>query len=302
MTQDRRPPPSLPLTSVPTGRDGGGLVLLIAVRCAATPLLAQRGGRSVPPPVAPRAAAPVELTGYWVSVVTEDWRWRMVTPAKGDYDSVPLNANGRRVADTWDPKSDEAAGEQCRSYGAPAIMRVPGRIHITWENDTTLAIETEAGTQSRVLRFSSPGPPPAAATINAETAARAEKPTSAGSASSALTVVEPTWQGQSVAQWELGGGGGMFGVGRAKPSGGLKVVTTRLRPGYLRRNGVPYSATALVTEYFNALPHEDNGDTWLVVTTVVTDPQYLTGRFITSSHFKKLPDGRAWRPTPCRAS
>jgi len=248
---------------------------------AAPPLVAQRG-RGQAPAVSPRAAAPVDLTGYWVSVVTEDWRWRMVTPAKGDYDSVPLNAAARRAADAWDPKQDEAAGEACRSYGAPAIMRVPGRIHITWDNDTTLHIDTEAGTQTRVLRF---GPSPSAA------------PAGQGQAG------EPTWQGQSVAQWELGGrGGGMFGMAQAKPSGALKVVTTRLRPGYLRKNGVPYSANAMLTEYFNALPPEENGDTWLVVTTVVSDPQFLNGRFITSSHFKKLPDGNAWHPTPCRSS
>src|SRR5438094_6000104 len=119
----------------------------------AIPLAAQRGQRGQEPAASPRVSAPVDITGYWVSVVTEDWRWRMVTPAKGDYDSVPLNVNGRRVADTWDPKRDEAAGDQCRSYGAPAIMRVPGRIHITWENDTTLRIDTEAGTQTRLLRF-----------------------------------------------------------------------------------------------------------------------------------------------------
>jgi len=243
-----------------------GAALLVA-----TPLVAQRG-RGQAPAVSPRAAAPVDLTGYWISVVTEDWRWRMVTPAKGDYDSVPLNAAARRAADTWDPKQDEAAGEACRSYGAPAIMRVPGRIHITWDNDTTLHIDTEAGTQTRILRFGSPSP------------------------------AEPTWQGLSVAQWEVGGrGGGMFGVAQAKPSGALKVVTTRIRPGYLRKNGVPYGATASVTEYFNALPREENGDTWLVVTTVVTDPQFLNGRFITSSHFKKLADGTAWHPTPCRS-
>ena len=248
---------------------------------AATPLVAQRG-RGQAPPVAPRAGAPVDLTGYWISVVTEDWRWRMVTPAKGDYDSVPLNGAARRAADAWDPKHDEAAGEACRSYGAPAIMRVPGRIHITWENDTTLRIDTEAGTQTRIVRFGPPSP---------------SAPASQGPA------IEPTWQGQSVAQWELGGrGGGMFGVSQAKPSGALKVMTTRLRPGYLRKNGVPYSANTLLTEYFNALPREENGDIWLVVTTVVTDPQFLNGRFITSSHFKKLPDGNAWRPTSCRSS
>ena len=247
--------------------------LLIVVGIAGVPLAAQRG-RGQAPALSPRAAAPVDLTGYWISIVTEDWRWRMVTPAKGDYDSVPLNAAARRAADRWDPKQDEAAAEACRSYGAPAIMRVPGRIHITWDDDTTLRIDTEAGTQTRILRFGSP-----------------------------LPSSEATWQGQSVAQWEMGGrGGGMFGVAQAKPSGALKVVTTRIRPGYLRKNGVPYSANATVTEYVNALPREENGDTWLVVTTIVSDPQFLTGRFITSSHFKKLPDGNAWHPTPCRSS
>src|SRR5580700_3006815 len=94
---------------------------------------AQFGG---PPPGPPRPAktiAPVDLTGYWVSVVTEDWRWRMVTPIQGDFAGVPLNAAARKIGNAWDPAKDEAAGEQCRAYGAPAIMRVPGRVHITWQ-------------------------------------------------------------------------------------------------------------------------------------------------------------------------
>jgi hypothetical protein len=252
------------------------LLVVSAALLVVVPLAAQRGQRGQAPAASPRAAAPVDVTGYWVSVVTEDWRWRMVTPAKGDYDSVPLNANGRRMADTWDPKSDEAAGEQCRSYGAGGLMRVPGRIHITWDNDTTLRVETEAGTQIRLFRFAPP---------------LAGRPAAPG---------EPTWQGQSAAQWELGGGG-IFG-GRGRPSGTLKVVTRALRPGYLRRNGVPYSAEAIVTEYYNVLPREDNGDTWLVITTVVTDPTYLTGRFMTSSHFKKLGEGIVWHPSTCSGS
>ena len=101
----------------------------------------------------PRSIAPLDLTGYWVSVVTEDWRYRMITPDKGDYSSVPLNSEGKRVADTWDPASDEASGNQCKSYGAAAIMRVPAHLHITWENDTTLRIDIDAGTQTRLLSF-----------------------------------------------------------------------------------------------------------------------------------------------------
>jgi hypothetical protein len=96
----------------------------------------QRGGPPAPPRPA-KAAAPIDLTGYWVSVVSEDWRWRMVTPAKGDYASVPTNADARKAADAWDPAKDEAAGEQCKSYGAAAIMRVPGRLNITWQDDNT---------------------------------------------------------------------------------------------------------------------------------------------------------------------
>jgi len=252
---------------------------LVVLAVASATLAAQRGQRGQQPTQTPRAMAPSDFTGYWVSVVTEDWRWRMVTPAKGDYDSVPLNPAGRRQADTWDPQRDDAAGEACRAYAAPAIMRVPGRIHVTWDGDTTLRIDTEAGTQTRLLRF---GP---------------------RAADSATGAAAPTWQGDSVAAWELSGrGGGMFGGTPAKPSGALKVVTTRIRPGYLRKNGVPFSATATLTEYFNVLGPEDNGDRWLVVTTIVQDPQYLATRFFTSTHFKKLSDGSSWHPTACRAS
>ena len=123
---------------------------------AATPLYAQRGaGRGGPPPAA-REAAALDLTGNWVSVVVEDWKWRMVTPKKGVYDSLPLNAEARKVADSWDPAKDEAAGEQCRAYGAANIMRLPGRLRISWEDANTLRVDTDAGTQSRLLRFREP--------------------------------------------------------------------------------------------------------------------------------------------------
>jgi hypothetical protein len=236
---------------------------------------AQRGGTPQQPPASPRASAPYDFTGYWVSIVTEDWRWRMITPAKGDYASVPLNAEAERLANAWDPAKDEAAGEQCRSYGAPAIMRVPGRLHITWQDETTLRVDTDAGTQTRLFHFGR---------------ASGSDPKSGSD--------PPSWQGNSVALWEPGGGGRR---GAAPVLGGtLKVVTTGMRPGYLRKNGVPYSADAIVTEYFTGT-HEDNGDAWLIVTTVVQDPRYLNGRFFTSSHFKKLRDASGWKPTPCLA-
>jgi len=216
--------------------------------------------------VSAREGAAVDLTGYWVSVIAEDWKFRMVTPRKGVYDSLMLNAEGRRVADTWDPSKDEAAGEQCRSYGAANIMRVPGRVHITWQGDNTLRLETDAGTQTRLFAF---GAAPASA--------------------------EPSWQGQSVAEWQYA----PAARGAAR-TGNLKVVTTNLRAGYVRKNGAPYSAKTTVTEYYdlNAMP---NGDRWFTVTTKVDDPIYSRGPYLTTTDFKKLPDAAGWNPTPCAA-
>ena len=229
--------------------------------------LRQGSGRADGPASA-RAAAPVDLTGMWVSIVTEDWRWRMRTPPKGDYASLPLTDAAIKVADSWDPARDVAAGEQCRPFGGAAIMRVPGRIRISWTDDTTLKVETEAGTQTRSFGF---GP---------------------------LKRVNRAGRACSVANWQVAGGGGGRRGGGPPRGGSLRVVTTNLRPGYLRRNGVPYSANARVTEYLNRV-NEPNGDSWLIVTTMVEDPQYLNARFVTSSHFKKVPDDSPWKPTPC---
>src|SRR6478736_6684585 len=92
-------------------------------------------GRGQQPPATPRAAAPQDLTGMWVAIITEDWRFRMVTPPKGDFASVPLNPEGRRVGNAWDRAKDIAAGEQCKVFGAPGLMRMPTRLRISWEND-----------------------------------------------------------------------------------------------------------------------------------------------------------------------
>src|ERR1044072_7098652 len=131
--------------------------MVVALAPAMT--MAQRGGFP-PPPQPPRVAAPIDLTGYWVSLVTEDWRYRQFTPPKGDYTSVPISPAGRKIADAWDPAKDEAAGEQCKAYGAAGVMRMPTRVHITWQDDTTLKLETDAGTQTRIFRFAGTHRPP----------------------------------------------------------------------------------------------------------------------------------------------
>jgi hypothetical protein len=232
--------------------------LLIATLLMLPSIDAQPPRARGPARVTARAAAPMELTGYWVALVTEDWRFRMITPRKGDYQAVPLTAEARKVADAWDPAADEAAGNQCKAYGAAAIMRVPARLHITWRDENTLRIDTDAGMQTRLFHFNAPPASPD----------------------------EPTWQGYSQAQWE-------------KP-GSLKVATTNLRAGYLRKNGVPYSENASVLEYFDIAPTPGAGQV-LLVTTIVDDPKYLLQPFIVSSQFKKEADGSKWDPTPCTA-
>jgi hypothetical protein len=261
---------------VPLSRIIRACVSLFAIVWA-TEAAAQLGAPPPPPPANPRAAAPQDYTGYWVSLVTEDWRYRMLTPDKGDYSGISLKPAGRALADKWDPAQDEASGNQCKSYGAAAIMRVPTRLHIEWQGDNELRIETDAGKQTRVIHFNAK--PPA--------------------------VSDPTWQGFSAASWEGMRAPGIGGVatglaGKAAAQGYMKVLTTQLKPGYLRKNGVPYGENTQVEEYFDTF-REPDGNTWLVVTTIVTDPEYLAQMFITSSHFKKLPGPTGWNPTPCEA-
>jgi hypothetical protein len=251
------------------------VLALVAITAVTGIAAAQPGATAPAPPPSPRAAAPIDLTGQWVAIVNEDWRWRMVTPPKGDYASVPLNDEGRRVADQWDPANDGA----CEAYGAAALLRMPTRLRVRWDADARLVVETDAGRQVRNLDFGAP----------ASGAAR-------------------SLQGQSTAKWVTpprpAGGPGLAGAGgggAGRAGGYLEVKTTNLTAGWLRRNGVPYSEEAIVTEYFARFA-APNGDEWLMVTTIVDDPRYLTQRYVTSSHFRKEPEGGRWNPRACGAA
>jgi hypothetical protein len=227
-----------------------------------------RGG----PPRTPKAMAPADLTGYWEAIVVEDWRYRMLPPIKlqdpprlGERVGIPMNAEARRIALAWDAAKDEAAGDQCKAYGAPNIMRIPGRIHVTWQDDQTMKLETDAGTQTRTFEFATPKIQPGG------------------------------WQGVSQASWDtVPAGRGGAGL----PSGSLKVVTSKMKAGYLMKNGIPYSANAVVTEYYDRID-ELNGDSYLLITTSVEDPMYLTEPYLASTHFKKQADATGWNPSPC---
>jgi len=251
-------------------------------------------------PPTPQSWAQFDPTGYWVSVVTEDWRYRMITAPKGDVGSVPANEDARKASKDWDVTKDTQAGQQCKAFGAAGIVRQPGRLHITWADEKTLRIEFEAGTQTRLLHFKAyPYPMGFTGGETPVQLRRFEAPTEA-----------PSLQGYSVAAWKkyfdgrgfagMGTGGGM-GIPMTGQSGALMSITTRLLPGYLQSNGVPYSEDTVLTEYFNRLRLPHNED-WLVVTSVVEDPKYLYEPYITSTHFKREADGSKWHPTPCQTA
>jgi hypothetical protein len=249
-------------------------LLLVAVLCStvAGDAFAQRGRGGGPPQPqrSPREAAHFDLTGYWMPLITEDWAERVAPPRKGEYRGVALSAAGRKVADAWDPAADLAAGNQCRAFGAAGLTRLPLRLHITWQDDSTLKVESDVGQQTRLLHFD-------AAKLSA--------------------AAEPSWQGQSLATWEKQRKQRGLGPAPSIGPGTLKVVTTRLRPGYLRRNGIPYSASATLTEYFHR--HTDFGREFFTVLSVVEDPEYLTRAYITTTHFVREPDASRWAPASC---
>ena len=236
-------------------------ILFVALVSSAGLAFAQFGGP--PPPRGPaREIAPIDLTGQWVSIVTEDWRFRMVAAAAGDYPGLPLNEAGRSAADAWDPERDAAAGVACRAYGAGGIMRMPTRLRIDWDDEATLEIRTDAGRQLRRLQFT-------------------DSPDREG---------EGDWQGVSTAEWQFHGRSG---------NGTLKVVTTGMRPGYFRKNGVPYGENAVLTEYIDLLTQHD-GSEWLVVLSILDDPDYYSDPIVTSTNFRRDDDADAWNPGECR--
>jgi hypothetical protein len=254
------------------------IVTMALVLAAAASAAAQQRGSATPqgPPLSAWAAAHFDLTGYWVPIITEDWRTRMTTAPRGDYAGVPLTAEGRQLADAWDPAAD-TGDLACRAYGVGGLMRMPLRLHITWGDDQTLRLESDAGRQVRLLRFSG---------LRLQAAGARLQPD------------EGTWQGQSIATWEKQPQARGFAprIPSAGP-GVLKVVTTAVRSGYLRRNGVPYSGEAVITEFF--VRHADFGQEWFTVITTVDDPRYLARPFITSTHFRREPDAARWNPRPC---
>jgi hypothetical protein len=243
---------------------------LLALASAAVYVAADAQPPRAPDARTPRERAPIDLTGQWVAVVDEDWRWRMVTPPVGDTSSLPVNERGRAAAAAWDLERDKAEGNLCKAFAGPGLMRQPTRIRIDWEDDDTLRFEFDAGRQIRRLEFA---PRPAA---------------------------ERSLQGYSEARWfRQTQSRGVFGQRTPTDGGSLVVQTTQLAGGYLRPNGVPFGERATVKEFFNTFALPGDAGAWLIVTMVVDDPEYLTTELVISSQFKKEASRAAWNPRPC---
>jgi hypothetical protein len=267
------------------GRGGGGRGAAPAVPgapppaggpAAAAPAGQGRGGPGGAAAGGARGAAPVDLTGYWVSIVTEDYIERMFpdSPRSG----TPQSARGGRGGGQAVAPAGGAAADPCRVYGAAGSMRLPGRLNITWADDNTLKVEMDAGTQTRLFHFGVTQPPPN---------------------------TEKTLQGYSIANWDVGARGGGGGGGRGGGGGGgggapaarwgsLTVVTTNMKGGYLLTSRTNYSENAVLTEYFNK--STDFGVDYLTVVAIIADP---AGNRTTSSTFKKEPNGSKFSPTGC---
>jgi hypothetical protein len=221
----------------------------------------------------PRAQAPFDATGYWVSLVTQNWRFRMVLPGHGDYAGIPVNLQGKQFADAWRSASDIAAGRQCEAYGAPSVMQIPERLHIAWQDDETLRVETDEGMQTRLLHF---GPAP-------------------------IDGASPSLQGDSRARWAMfavtNPAGAAAAQNRAQRYGTLVVTTGQLIPGLLRKNGIPYGAQTTMSEYWKL--HTLRTTRWLLISTKVTDPEYLAAPYVYDTIFQQEPDGGRWAPGAC---
>lgn len=225
-----------------------------------------------------KAQAPFDPSGYWVALVTQDWRYRMVVPGPGQYSGIPISLAGKQFADSWKAADAIAAGKACTAYGAPALMMAPTRLHITWQDDNTLRVETDAGQQTRLLHFNDT--PPGA----------------------------PSLQGTSKAQWltppavmSFGGGGPGSAPPGAPPApkyGVLRVSTNNLLAGLLRKNGAPYSDKTTLQEdwMLNALP---GGGDYLTISAVIKDPVYLRGDYYVAPVFVRESDASKWQPAPC---
>jgi hypothetical protein len=194
------------------------------------------------------AAVPVfgqiDFSGEWAPRFYEDQPERVPGPELGDYLGLPINAAARMRADTWDASLLTLPEWQCRPHGADYIWRGPSNLTITKEVDPV----TREITAFHAVWLRS-----------------VDRPVYLDNRPHPPEYANHTWAGFTTAKWD----GDM-----------LTTYVTHMKEGYIRRNGVPRSDLATLTEHW--IRHED----FLTVVTIVTDPVYLTEPFIRSTDYQ----------------
>jgi len=204
------------------------------------------------------AQAQIDFAGVWQPIYQEDIPERLAGPALRDYVGLPINDSARQFADSWDPSRITLIEEQCRVHVSPYIYRGPTQLRIWEEKDPKtqqlLAIKHYISTYEQT-----------------RTIWMDNRPHPGPNAAH-------TWMGFSTGRYE----GDM-----------LVVETTHLKQGWIRRNGLPMSDRASMTEYYVR-----NGDL-MTHTFVLIDPVYLTEPLVKSQDFSRntrelAPQGWIW--------
>ena len=205
------------------------------------------------------ALAQVDLTGEWNPRFHEDQPERIPGPEIGDYLGLPISDAARMRAEIWDASLLTLPEHQCKPHPSDYGIRGPANLRI-WkeidrESQQLIAYHTHISWMAPERTIWMDGRP--------------HPPDYAAH----------TWQGFSTGKWD---------------GNTLTVTTTHLKIGWIRRNGVPRSDRATVTEHF--IRHDDH----LTVVTIVDDPVYLTEPFIRSTDFI-LDLNQQIDPYPCES-
>ena len=201
-------------------------------------------GRAGSAGAAARAAAQVDFSGEWAPRFHEDQPERVPGPELGDYLGLPINEAARLRADSWDASMQTLPEWQCRPHSADYI----------WRGPSPLTIRKEENPLTREITA-----------FHAEWLRSIDNPIYLDGRQHPPDDALHSWGGFATGKWE----GDM-----------LTVTVTHLKEGYIRRNGMPRSDQATVTEHW--MRHGD----FLTVVTIVNDPVYLTEPFIRTTDYE----------------
>ena len=189
-------------------------------------------------------ATGVDFTGEWAPRFHEDQPERVPGPELGDYLRIPINPAARMRGETWEASQQTLWEWQCRPHSADYIWRGPSPVRI-WKEVDPVSRQVTAW--------------------HAEWLRSVDRQIYMDGRPHPSKSAPHTWAGFSTGKWE----GDM-----------LTIKTTHLKEGYVRRNGLPRSDEAMLTEHWML-----HGDV-LTVATIVYDPVYLTEPFIRTTDYE----------------